>query len=61
LVGLAVLTVLLKSKIQQGLKLSKIFIFNKRPKGHIYQPKRPPKVKRPQVEHRWSRPCLKIS
>jgi len=31
LVGLAVLTALLQSKIQQGLKLNKIFIFNKRP------------------------------
>jgi len=27
------------------------FYFTKRPKGHIYQLKRPPKVKRPQVEH----------
>jgi len=41
-----------KKIIHEGLKLNQIFIITKKPKGHIYQLKRPPKVKRPQVEHR---------
>jgi len=38
-------------KIETELNL----YFTKRPKGHIYQLKRPPKIKRPQVEHGCSR------
>jgi len=44
-----------EKKNLERIEIELNFNFTKRPKGHIYQLKRPPKIKMPQVEHGWAR------